>query len=136
MIVRRHTPARLARRGFTLVEVLAVITIILILAGLATVSVQAAMSRARVNEARVKAQSIIKAADLHYTTTSQIPSIEQLINRTEDGPPLLNGGLAAITDPWGNLFNLEYVQSDAAGASRFVVTTTGPDSQVIREPKQ
>lgn len=136
MIVRRQTTARTARRGFTLVEVLAVITIILILAGLATVSVQAAMSRARVNEARVKAQSIIKAAETYYVTTSQIPSIQQLVERGEDGPPLLNGGLQAITDPWGNTFNLEFIQADAAGAQRFAVSTTSPDGQLIREPKQ
>ena len=138
MIVRRAPVAvRTRRRGFTLIEVLAVVTILLILASIATVSVQSYMYKAKVSEARIKAQSIIQAAKAHYLTTSEVPTIQQLVERSADGsPPPLEGGMKAITDPWNNLYTLEFIQSDAAGSQRFAVSFTTPEGLVIREPAQ
>ena len=139
MITRpaRRSPLT-ARRGFTLLEVLVVVAILVILASVATFAAVSYLRGARIDEATLKAQKIQQAAMSFYTKSGGTypPSLEVLAVATpEYGPPLLEGGASAITDPWGNPYQFDIVV-DNAGQERFVVLTTSPDGQQITWPRQ
>lgn len=132
---RRHSAAR---RGFTLLEVLVVVAIIVILASLATFATVSFLRGARIDEATIKAQKIQQAAMSFYTKSGGTypPSLQVLAMASpEYGPPLLEGGASAITDPWGQPYQADLIV-DSAGAERYVVFTTSPDGQQITWPRQ
>jgi len=128
-MIARPTNRRLAahrRAGFTLVEVLVVVTILVILASLATFAAMRYLGEAKENECKLKMQKVEQAAKNYMVINDGNPpqSLEELINRSPDGkPPLLEGGESAITSPWGTPFQLEY-QNDQFGSPRVVVSTT------------
>lgn len=129
---------RHARRGFTLLEVLVVVAILVILASVATFATVSYLRGARIDEATMKAANIQKAAMAFYTKSGGTypPSLEVLAMSTpEYGPPLLEGGAGAITDPWGQPYQFDVIV-DNAGQERFVVFTTSPDGQQITWPRQ
>jgi len=64
------------RRGFTLVELLVVITIIAILAGLSFAGITAALKKARTTESKVLATSLKQAIDAFYSEYNKLPDIE------------------------------------------------------------
>lgn len=138
MIVR-STAARpvAARGGFTLLEVLAVVSILVVLASLATFATVRTLRNAKINEATLKAQKIEQAIRVFYTENGgNYPgSLQELVQAGPGGAPPLEGGAAAITDPWNQQFQFN-VTTDAAGSERVVVTTTSPDGQQIVWPKQ
>jgi general secretion pathway protein G len=141
-MIARQTTRRIATRtrpGFTLLEVLVVVAIIVILASVATFAVVSYLGTAKEDQATIQAQNIQKAAMAYYTRTSGTypPSLEVLVVRdpTTGTPPLLEGGVGAITDPWGNPFQYE-VTYDAVGAERLVVFTVTPEGKQIQWPRQ
>ena len=130
MIVRPPAVAvvpRVARKGFTLVELLAVMAIIMVLAGLGAFAVVSQLERAKVNEAYIKMGKIESAAKQFYIEAgSQWPqSVMDLVQPTAGGAPIMEGGAAAVTDPWGGQFQLS-TQPDEAGSERLVVTCLNP----------
>lgn len=128
MIVRPvASAARTARKGFTLVELLAVMAIIMVLAGLGAFAVANQMQRAKVSEAKIEMGKIESAAKQYYAQYGQWPtSVMELVQTTPDGQaPILEGGAAAVTDPWEQQYQLN-VQQDEAGSERVVLTTTNP----------
>lgn len=138
MLVRPNlSPVRRTRRGFTLIEVLAVVAILVILASVLAFSAVTYLEGAKVDQATIQAQNIQKAATAYYTKSggSFPESLEMLIVANEVTPmPLLDGGVSAITDPWGNRFVGQPIE-DSNGAVRFVVTTTH-GNQTIQWPRQ
>src|SRR5438046_7749458 len=62
---RRRTAAR--RAAFTLLEVLVVVAILVILAGVASISVFRYMEDAKIGRAKTDMQSIAKAYETYYT---------------------------------------------------------------------
>lgn len=136
MIVRRMPARAAARRGFTLLEVLAVVSILVVLASLATFATVRTLENAKKNEAKLKAQKIEQAIRVLYTETGSYPnSLQDLIAAGANGAPPLEGGLAAITDPWNGQFQFNVTQ-DAAGSERVVVSTTARDGTPIQWPPQ
>ena len=139
MIVRpaaRHLPAA-TRSGFTLLEVLVVVAILVILASVATFAVVSHLTGAREDEAGLKAQNIQKAAMSYTAKAGQFPeSLEALIMRDPNSGtlPLLEGGLSAITDPWQNVYQFE-VKQDETGTPRFYVFTQTPEGKLIVWPR-
>lgn len=141
MIVRpaaRRLPAA-TRQGFTLLEVLVVVAILVILASVATFAVVSHLSGAREDEAALKAQNIQKAAMAYTAKAGQFPeSLEVLIMRDPNSGtlPMLEGGLSAITDPWNNVYQFEVITDDS-GTPRFVVYTftPPPDNKRISWPR-
>ena len=138
MMTRPASPA--ARRSrlrpaFTLVEVLVVMVILVIIAGAATFAVFGNLERAKVQEAKIKAQKIEQAALTYYTLNSEYPTDpSQLITAGPDGSaPLLVGGQPAILDPWGQQYTMQVTQ-DGFGSTRVIVTSTGGGRQMIQWP--
>lgn len=141
MIVR-HSPVsptiRVTRRSaFTLVELLAVMAIIMVLAALGAFAVVRQMESARKNEAYIKMGKIEQAAKQYYIESgSNWPSsVMELVQPTAGGAPLLEGGMSAITDPWGGQFQAQ-PETDAAGSERYVVRCTTKNGEVLQWPRQ
>lgn len=141
MIVRPASPAalgRVARKGFTLIEVVAVTAIMMVLIGLAAFAVTSQLERAKVNEAYIKMGKIEQAAKQYYIEAGSVwpTSVQELVQPTAGGAPLLEGGALAATDPWGGQFQIS-PQQDEAGTERLVVTCVNPKTgQTLTWPKQ
>ena len=103
------------RRAFTLVEVMVVVLILGMLAGIVTKVVVDRIQHARVQKARVEISEFMGALDLFYVDHSFYPSTAQglraLVTRPADERVRTwpeHGYLAAVPlDPWGNPY--EYI---------------------------
>lgn len=128
-MIARPASRRLAahrRAGFTLVEVLVVVAILVILASLATFAAMRFLGDAKENECKLKMQKVEQAIKSYMVTNDGNPpqSLEELINPSAEGkPPLLEGGPSAITSPWGTPFMYE-MTTDNYGSPRVLITTT------------
>jgi len=58
------------------------------------------------------------------------PELEMLTQSIEGGKPFLAGGRAALTDPWGQPFQIEIVMDDAKKLSARVWTTTPEGARI------
>jgi general secretion pathway protein G len=103
----RHNRRR-RRYGFSLVEIMVVVVIIGLLAGLVTVGVQTYMSKARQNAARSDISRIKDAMGTFYTEYARYPTNEEgleiLTRPNEKFPHPLLERTGAMEDPWGNTY--------------------------------
>jgi general secretion pathway protein G len=101
-----------SRRGaFTLLEVLVVVAIILILASLATVAAMQILRENKEDQAKIKAQTLLKAINTYTIKNNMNPpeSLDQVLHYIEiksDNP---------LLDPWGNPFNYDRAVDDGTG---------------------
>lgn len=113
MILRNRDLFQTVRRGFTLMEILVVVTIILILAGLGGYYLIGQANEARKSAAKIQVKVLTQAAETynldHQGNYPQ--SLGQLLlkDATGKGPYLKNQD--ALIDPWGNPY-----QYNAAGS--------------------
>jgi general secretion pathway protein G len=123
---RKHAERRgSSRAGFTLVEVLLVVAILGILAGVVVVSVAGKQKGAMIKATRASISGLCTAVDLYEVDTGQYPaSLEALVN--SDGSPNWNGpyfkGTAA--DAWGTPF------SYSAQGDKYKIISAGPDKNM------
>jgi general secretion pathway protein G len=96
---RRH-----ARAGFTLIEILLVVVIIGMLAGIAAVSVPKNMRRAREAKAAADISAISMAIQTYYMDKGKYPSSLDLLVQGEE--PYLEKGVP--DDPWQNKYQYAY----------------------------
>jgi general secretion pathway protein G len=99
---------RSGEQGFTLVEMLVVITIIGLIMGLIGPRVLNYLSESKVKAAKIQMQSFAGALDLYNLDTGRYPSSSEgltaLVRSTAGGPwngPYLKGG-SLPNDPWNN----------------------------------
>jgi general secretion pathway protein G len=109
------TRPRRRRAGFSLPELMVVIVIIGLLAGVATVSVRSYLVRGKQNIAKMEIAKICEALDAFYSHFDRYPTAEEgiavLAAKTADFPDgLLN---KVPNDPWGNPY--EYVVPGSNG---------------------
>lgn len=99
-------------RGFTLLELLVVITILAILAGAALPYVQNYVKESRISKAKTDLEEIKKALAIYETRekTYTSPTVDQLTGRYLNSSPI---------DPWGKAYQV------ATGAG--IVYSSGPD---------
>src|SRR4029077_13129516 len=106
--IRQRRPRRNGERGFTLVEILVVITIIALIMSLVGPRVLNYLSESKVKAAKIQMQSFSSALDLLYLDTGRYPSSAEgltvLVQPTSGRPgwngPYLKGGNVP-NDPWG-----------------------------------
>jgi general secretion pathway protein G len=101
--------ARRDERGFTLVEILVVITIIGLIMALVGPRVINYLGEAKVKAAKIQIESFSSALDLYYLDAGRYPSSSEGLaalaqrpggSTTWNGPYLKNG--AVPNDPWGH----------------------------------
>jgi general secretion pathway protein G len=120
-----------ARSGFTLVEILVVVLIITVLAGLVAVNVIHAPGEARVAAARLDINQILTALDLYKMAQGQYPTQDQgllaLVEKPARDPVPRNypadgylKGRAVPKDPWGGEYI--YLVPGRAGESYEVIS--------------
>ena len=119
-------------RGFTLVEMLVVITIIALIMSLVGPRVLNYLSESKVKAAKIQIQSFSSALDLLYLDTGRYPStgegLPALVKPVSSMPgwngPYLKGGNVP-NDPWGK----PYVYRSPAERSKYDIMSYGSDGQ-------
>jgi general secretion pathway protein G len=119
-------------QGFTLVEMLVVITIIGLIMGLIGPRVLNYLSESKVKAARIQLQSFAGALDLFYLDAGRFPSTSEglaaLVQRTPgvavwNGPYLRGNGLP--NDPW----NHPYLYRSPGEHGPYDIVSYGSDGQ-------
>lgn len=118
--VRSRTTRRAA---FTLLEVLVVVAILVILAGVASISIFRYLEDAKVGRAKNDMRVIEGAYKKYYMEKSEWPQdVSQIA-------PQLEAGQASLLDPWGNPYTVQVVdmqQADGQSVQRPVVYCQPP----------
>jgi general secretion pathway protein G len=120
------------QQGFTLIEMLVVITIIGLIMGLIGPRVLNYLSESKVKTAKIQLQSFASALDLFYLDAGRFPStgegLEALVRRTPGiaawNGPYLKGG-AVPSDPWNNA----YLYRSPGAHSPYDIISYGSDGQ-------
>jgi general secretion pathway protein G len=135
MLVRINATDRATRAAtrsaFTLLEILVVVAIIVVLAGLGVPYILSQMEGANEKIAKVKASQIAEAVQTYYLNNQQYPSSVQELTQPGSAP----GGKAAmsaenILDPWGKPYTLDVSGPNHQGSAPDVYTTS-PSGKTI-----
>jgi general secretion pathway protein G len=115
-----------SRAGFTLVEILLVVAILGILAGVAVVSLKGRTKTASIAATRTSIQAIGTAIDTYEVDNGIYPaSLQNLLTKANEsnwnGPYMRDGRMPK--DTWGNDFSYS-LQGDS-----YKLTSAGPDGQ-------
>jgi general secretion pathway protein G len=96
------------RAGFTLMEIMVVVTIILILASAGVVVTQSMLERAKINRAHTDIKSLETAVTTYMMAHTRYPdTLQQLTQRDpfDNSPALLVE--RALVDPWGQFYSYD-----------------------------
>lgn len=126
----RNTRRRAAQAGFTLVEVLVVISIIGLIMGLVGPRVLNYLSDAKVKAAKIQIESFSSALDLYFLDVGRYPSSTEGLNALMQRPsganawngPYLKGAIVP-RDPWGSA----YVYKSPGDRKPYDIMSFGPD---------
>jgi len=118
--------------GFTLIEMLLVIVIIGVLAGMVVTSLSGRSKEARITRARADIRgNLSRALDLFEQDVGRYPTSDEGLNALVTDPgitgwkgPYLKGGL--MNDPWGKAYNYNL---DSENSNIYILSSAGPDGQ-------
>jgi general secretion pathway protein G len=128
----RKNLSRSTEAGFTLVEMLVVITIIGLIMALVAPRVLGYLSESKAKAAKIQIESFGSALDLFFLDSGRYPTgsegLAALVLRPGNVPtwngPYLKGGVVP-TDPWGNA----YVYRAAGEHGAYEILSYGSDGQ-------
>jgi general secretion pathway protein G len=131
-VSKRKLPARRDEKGFTLVEMLVVITIIALIMGLVGPRVLGYLSQSKAKAAKIQIENFASALDLYFLDTGQYPSssegLSALLQRPGSTPgwngPYLKGN-ALPPDPWGQA----YIYRSPGRSGNYDIMSYGADGQ-------
>lgn len=119
---------RISRPGFTLMEILVVMAIIVVLAGLGSVAFMNELERSKEKSAAINSTTIKTAVMSYKTNTGDWPgSLQELV------PSYLEKAETLI-DPWGQQFQFQ-VTEDENNRTCYVWTTTKAGKPLGNAPK-
>ena len=117
---------KLRRKGFTLVELLLVITILGILGTVVVVNFSGASDEARENTTKHSIGQITTVCEVYRIKVGRYPrNLEDLTNGINDEEPLLKAG--SLNDAWGIPF--EYKSE----GKKYTIRSAGPDGVMNTE---
>lgn len=119
-------------RGFTLVEILVVITIIGLIMGLIGPRVLNYLTESKAKAARIQIESLASALDLYFLDNGRYPTGSEGINALVQRPPsaqawngpYLKGGVVPA-DPWGK----PYIYRSPGQHGAYDLSSLGADGQ-------
>ena len=128
---------RRPRRGFTLVEMLVVLAILVLLVSMVVPRVIGSRKKADISNTRIQIGAIAKALDAYEMDCKKFPSTEQGLSALLQKPadlsdsvtwsgPYLTGEIPK--DPWGNEYQYEYPPTRGKGDTPDI-WSYGPDGQ-------
>jgi general secretion pathway protein G len=128
----RRARRQQSERGFTLVEILVVITIIALIMGLVGPRVLNYLSESKAKAAKIQIESFATALDLYFLDAGQFPSTSEgltaLLQRpgttTNWNGPYLKGNVVPA-DPWGRT----YVYRSPGQYGSYDILSFGADGQ-------
>jgi general secretion pathway protein G len=129
---RRRNPARKIERGFTLVEMLVVITIIALIMALVGPRVLNYLSDSKIKAAKIQIESFASALDLYYLDAGHYPTTAEGLRALLERPggtvawagPYLKGDTVP-NDPWGN----PYIYRAPGQHGSYDIVSYGADGQ-------
>jgi general secretion pathway protein G len=122
------------RHAFTLIEVLVVMAILVILAGIASFALFRNIEDARKNQAMLKAKAISNAIE-QYISISANPGnsppnqLTDLLNPPFGGTSFLKDGQNDLVDPWQQMYQVQQSTGND-GSPMFIVYTHAKNDQV------
>ena len=130
--MRRRAYRRSGEAGFTLVEILVVITIIGLIMALVGPRVLNYLGDSKVKAAKIQIESFSSALDLFYLDVGRYPSGAEGLAALTQRPgsangwngPYLRGGVVPA-DPWGR----PYVYRAPGSSAPFEIVSAGSDGQ-------
>ena len=131
--MREHKTRRRKRRGFTLIEVLLVLAILVILSTMVTLGFQRTLSRSKISAALAQIDLFETPLNMYQMDMLSLPAtndgLDALIQVPSSGyqekwqGPYL-GDDAIPPDPWGQPYHYEMID-----AERYRIWSAGPDGQ-------
>src|SRR5580698_9843786 len=129
---RADAKLREGEAGFTLVEILVVITIIGLIMAIVGPRVLNYLGESKVKAAKIQIESFSSALDLYYLDMGRYPTtsdgltalVQRPGNAQEWNGPYLKGGVVP-NDPWGHL----YVYRSPVERSPYEIVSFGADGQ-------
>jgi len=124
------------RGGFTLLEVLVVVAILVILSTVAVVATARYLEDARKSRAQLQCKSLAQTIEAYYLNPqsgNQYPeNLQQLLQPPFGGTSLLKNGQEDLIDPWGQPYQVQFIQGND-GAQLPLVHTTAKDGTPISQ---
>jgi len=132
MTVTNKVPRQAARSAFTLMEMLIVVAIIVVLAGVGAYYLLPQLEKSKEDAAHLKAKEIEKAVTTFYTRYDRWPSLEELTQpvQTNSGTDRALMDPEGIVDPWGKAFTLDTSGPNHQGNAPDIYTTA-PSGKVV-----
>jgi general secretion pathway protein G len=129
---RRRRRTRQSERGFTLVEMLVVITIIALIMALVGPRVLNYLAESKAKTAKIQIESLATALDLYFLDAGQYPASSEGLNALLQRPgstatwngPYLKGN-AVPSDPWGR----PYLYRSPGQHGSYDIISFGADGQ-------
>jgi general secretion pathway protein G len=131
MILQDTRPARQARRGFTLLEILMVVAIIVVLAGLGAYYLIPMLSQSEEDTAKIKAKGLDLPVQSYYLKHRQWPSDLSVLTQADElnanSPYVPDDG---ILDPWGKPYQINTAGPNNKGAKPDIFTESPTGKQL------
>ncbi len=132
LVSANRSVVRRSREGFTLLEVLVVVAILVILASVAGVYAFKYLEDARIDSARSQMTIFENACKNHATKNEGVPppTLEYLVAPQDGTKPLVDGGIGTLKCPVdGGVYNYDPANLDQYGSPDPMVTLTTPDNK-------
>jgi general secretion pathway protein G len=127
MTLHKQLRRQSLRRGFTLMEILIVVAIIVVLAGVGTVYLLPQLESSKEDTAHLRAKQIETAVVSYYAKYKKYPeSLEVLAQQQPDGgKPIISA--EGLLDPWDRPYQIR-VEGEYFGGAKPEIYTTNPST--------